>query len=126
MSILTLNCGSSSVKYAVFDPATGSFTCRGLVDRVGQSTAKLKHKGGTNGESVSERTCPDHTAAVAWVLEVLTGGPSPALRDRSLIRAVGHRVVHGGEKFARSAKITEEMLGVVEQLSELAPLHNPP
>jgi acetate kinase len=125
MSILTLNCGSSSVKYAVYDPISKAFSCRGLVDRVGQPGSVLKHK--QNGtESQVARDCADHAQAVGLVLEVLTQGANPPLKDKSLIRAVGHRVVHGGEKFARSAKITEEMLSVVEQLSLLAPLHNPP
>jgi len=125
MSILTLNCGSSSVKYAFYDPGRRAFVCRGLVDRVGQPGSVLKHK--QDGEETRvEQACADHAAAVALVLATLTQGATPAIRDATFIRAVGHRVVHGGETFARSARITPEMLRTVEELSSLAPLHNPP
>ncbi len=125
MSVLTLNCGSSSVKYSLYQPESASFLCRGIVERVAQEGAVLKHRQGGQ-ESRAERPCPDHGAAVAWVLEVLTQGTGAALADLSALRAVGHRVVHGGERFARSARISPEMLAAVEELSSLAPLHNPP
>jgi len=102
MTVLTLNCGSSSVKYSVFDTQNQAFSCRGVVERVG------------------EKDCPDHTAAVGLVLKTLTDGEVPK------IRAVGHRVVHGGEKFKTSARVTPELIRVVEEVAELAPLHNPP
>ena len=125
MSILTLNCGSSSVKYSVWDPDTGAFTCRGIVERVGTDRTKLTHKAGDQRQ-VIERGCADHTAAVQLVIEVLTEGDDSPLADLAAIRAVGHRVVHGGEAFARSAQVTPELIAAVEDVAALAPLHNPP
>jgi acetate kinase len=99
MSVLTLNCGSSSVKYSVYDEDRREFVCRGVVERVGG------------------KDCPNHTAAVERVLKTVS---------KENIRAVGHRVVHGGEKFQKSARVTPELIQAVEEVAELAPLHNPP
>jgi acetate kinase len=123
MSVLTLNCGSSSVKYAVFDEQ--ELVCRGIVERVGGDGSRLKHLQDEK-ETLVERPCPDHTRAVRLVLEVLTKGDDSPLHDMTAIEAVGHRVVHGGEKFACSARITDDLLQAVEEVAELAPLHNPP
>ncbi len=125
MSILTFNCGSSSVKYAVWESNTKKFACQGIVERVGSAQSRLTHESGGE-ETVIERACPDHTRAVGLVLHVLTEGDDSPLADRGAIQAVGHRVVHGGEKFARSARVTRELLRAVEEVAELAPLHNPP
>jgi acetate kinase len=125
MSILTLNCGSSSVKYALYVPSIKAFACRGLVERVGLPGTVLKHAVGT-AELTLARDCPDHTAAVDLVLDILTHDHSPVISDRRQIQAVGHRTVHGGEHFATSALVTSEMISTLEQLSVLAPLHNPP
>ncbi len=99
MSVLTLNCGSSSVKYSVYDQERREFVSRGVIERVGG------------------KDCPDHTAAVKRVLKDV---------PKENIRAVGHRVVHGGENFKRSARVTPELIATVEEVAELAPLHNPP
>ena len=99
MSVLTLNCGSSSVKYSVYDQERKKFVSRGKIERVGGAD------------------CPDHTVAVERVLKSVS---------REDIRAVGHRVVHGGEKFKKSARVTPELIKAVEEVAELAPLHNPP
>ncbi|MBW1808123.1 MAG: acetate kinase [Deltaproteobacteria bacterium] len=125
MSILTLNCGSSSLKYSVFDTVQGTFICRGLVERIGDRGSRLTQHYAQN-ETCLERDCPDHSAAVQLVLGVLTEDHDSPLADMNSIKAVGHRVVHGGEKFARSAKVTQELIRAVEQVAELAPLHNPP
>ncbi|HUU01864.1 MAG TPA: acetate kinase [Myxococcota bacterium] len=119
MSILTLNCGSSSVKYSLFDTRGHDFTCRGLVERVGMGKSFLRQQY-AGRETRIDRDCRDHAAAVGLVLDILTTG------EDSPIRAVGHRVVHGGEEFAASALVTPEMLSTVERVAELAPLHNPP
>jgi acetate kinase len=116
MSVLTLNCGSSSVKYSVYDEDHKAFVCRGVVERVGQKGGRLKHRDGEQ-ERITEQDCPDHAAAVELVLKIL---------PQENIRAVGHRVVHGGEKFSKSARVTPELIRVVEEVAELAPLHNPP
>jgi acetate kinase len=99
MSVLTLNCGSSSVKYSVYDEEQKKFVSRGAIERVGGPD------------------CPDHTVAVERVLQAI---------PKEDIRAVGHRVVHGGEKFRKSAPVTPELIKTVEEVAELAPLHNPP
>jgi len=99
MSVLTLNCGSSSVKYSVYDEDRREFVRRGVIERVGG------------------KDCPDHTAAVKRVLKIVAN---------ENVRAVGHRVVHGGEKFKKSARVTPELIKTVEAVAELAPLHNPP
>lgn len=125
MSILTLNCGSSSVKYALYVPSFKTFACRGVVERVGIPGTILRHSA-ADLQLTLARDCSDHVAAVDLVLDTLTNGQSPAIRDRREIQAVGHRTVHGGEHFASSALITAEMIGTLEQLSVLAPLHNPP
>ena len=125
MSILTLNCGSSSVKYAVWEPGADDFLCRGIVERVGQAGSKLTHKQAGQKKEI-DRACADHTAAVGLVLAVLTEGSDSPVPDVSAIEAVGHRVVHGGESFARSARITSELIEAVEKVADLAPLHNPP
>ena len=125
MSILTLNCGSSSVKFSVFDSKQGDFICRGLVERVGSEESFLKLKQGER-ELRLEEACPDHTAAVGLVLRVLTEGADSPVPDLANLRAVGHRTVHGGEKFAGSAKVTPQLINALEELSVLAPLHNPP
>jgi len=125
MVILTLNCGSSSIKYSVYDAAAKRFACKGLVDRVGLNCSTLNHA--VDGGVVKlEKSCPDHHAAVEMVLEVLCEGKDAVLKDSAQIKGVGHRVVHGGEKFHRSALVTSDLLKAVEEVSELAPLHNPP
>jgi acetate kinase len=125
MSVLTFNCGSSSVKYSVFDDQERAFVCRGIVERVGASGSRLKHHHGEKDLTLEE-DCPDHTSAVRLVLKVLTEGDDSVLADMTVIQAVGHRVVHGGERFASSARITDSLIRAVEEVAELAPLHNPP
>jgi acetate kinase len=125
MSIFTLNCGSSSVKYSIFDTREHDFTCRGLVERVGMGQGSLRQQY-AGRETRIDHDCRDHAAAVGLVLEVLTASNDSPVADKGAIRAVGHRVVHGGEEFAKSALVTPEMLKTVERLAELAPLHNPP
>ena len=126
MLILTLNCGSSSVKYALYDTTATSFVCQGIVERIGISGGFIRHKIEGDLEVRIERNCPDHTEAVSFVFEILTTGDGAVVSDKTRIAAVGHRVVHGGEKFAHSARITTELIQAVEAVAELAPLHNPP
>jgi len=129
MKILVINCGSSSVKYELFEMPEGKSLARGLVDRVGvrtsePSTISIRTQEGKG--SVREVQARDHKQAVGLVLEALStanGGVISSSRD---IAAVGHRVVHGGERFTASALINVEVISAVEACSELAPLHNPP
>ena len=122
MNILTLNCGSSSVKYSVFQVEDKKFLCRGIVERVGNDSL-VKHK--ANDVTTSfQQSCKDHQQAVALVLDVLTVGEQ-AVVEKESIHAVGHRVVHGGERFSHSERITPALIQAVEEVAHLAPLHNP-
>jgi len=126
MIILTLNCGSSSVKYALYDTEGSEFICSGVVERVGIPDGFIRHQVREEQEVRIERDCSDHTEAVGFVFDMLTGGEMAVMEDKAKIEAVGHRVVHGGEKFADSARVTPELIRAVEEVAELAPLHNPP
>ena len=119
--ILLLNCGSSSMKYQLFDPETQSPLAVGIVERIGQDVGKLKHE--VDGqEFVEEQPFPDHTASFAAVVAAF-GKHGPSLDG---VRAVGHRTVHGGSTFQESTLITDEVIAKLVELQALAPLHNPP
>jgi len=123
--VLVVNCGSSSIKYQVFDMETEKVLARGLVDRVGIPGTVLKHQ--RNGdETVIEKDLPDHTEGMKLVLETLTHPEYGVIKDLSEIKAVGHRVVHGGETFAESVLIDDEVKRVIRECFDIAPLHNPP
>ncbi|KAF0221419.1 MAG: acetate [Geobacteraceae bacterium] len=126
MSILTLNCRSSSVRYQLFDQEKKEVLARGMVERVeiGDSYITLEAPGRVNCRKESD--CPDHRAAVALILQTLTDGEVGILPDAGPIMAVGHRVVHGGENFTRSSLIDDRVLAAVKAVEELAPLHNAP
>jgi acetate kinase len=119
--VLVLNCGSSSIKYQLIDVADGS-VARGLVERIGEASGHLHHEG-PDGEVDRDEVIADHEAGLAAVLAVFddTGA---SLTD-SDVAAVGHRVVHGGVRFAEPVLITDEVVQTIEALSDLAPLHNP-
>ena len=125
MVILTLNCGSSSVKYQVFDWAAQSILANGIVERVTQSGSVICHKVPGRAEHTQTRECPTHTLAIGLILNTITGAETGVIKDMSEIRAVGHRMVHGGSKFARSCMIDDEFLATFKSLNDLAPLHNP-
>lgn len=125
MYILTLNCGSSSVKYSVMDTGSREFIAKGIVERVGIGKSFIMHRHGDMHVKI-ERDCQDHVAAIKLIIEMLTGREHGVLRDMSEIRAVGHRVVHGGESFKKSALVTEKMMETIRSVASLAPLHNPP
>ena len=119
--ILLLNCGSSSMKYQLFDPETQSPLAVGIVERIGQDVGKLKHETGGQ-EFVEEQPFPDYTASFAAVVAAF-GKYGPSLDG---VRAVGHRTVHGGSTFQESTLITDEVIAKLVELQALAPLHNPP
>jgi acetate kinase len=124
MKVLTLNCGSSSVKYALFDMPGNQKLCHGLVDRVGLAGSFIEHvKLGTLYTHHQE--CPTHAAALKLVIQFLTDPERGVVRSLPEIRAVGHRVVHGGENFAKPVFIDGSVIKAIEEHSELAPLHNP-
>ncbi|MDO5084392.1 acetate kinase [Arachnia propionica] len=119
--ILLLNCGSSSMKYQLFDAEAGEPLSSGIVERIGQEQGNLVHK--VDGEEFqTQQPFPDHTAAFTGVIdEFTTHGPS-----LDHVVAVGHRTVHGGSTFRESTLITDEVIAKLTELSDLAPLHNPP
>lgn len=124
MNILVINCGSSSLKYQLIDMTNENVLCKGLVERIGIEGSVLTHK--INDEKfVVEEEMKDHKKALQLVLEQLLHEEHGAIKSLEEISAVGHRVVHGGEKFNDSVVVNEEVLKEIEACIELAPLHNP-
>ena len=124
MNVLVINCGSSSLKYQLIDSQTEAVLAKGLCERIGIDGRLVYEKTGCDKE-VTEAAMPTHKQAIQLVLEALVNPTTGAIADLSAIDAVGHRVVHGGEKFATSTVLTEEVIAVIEECNDLAPLHNP-
>jgi acetate kinase len=125
MVILTLNCGSSSVKYQVYDWDSKDVLATGIIERVTQSGSSITHKARGKSDYVVAHECPTHTVAIQLILNTLVDPEVGVISDMSMIKAVGHRMVHGGSSFARSTIINEEFLATFRELTDLAPLHNP-
>ena len=126
MKILVLNCGSSSLKYQLIDMENEAVLCIGLVERIGiEGSILTQKKDGVEGKYVKEQPMKGHQDAIKLVLEGVLDSTYGGVKDMAEIDAVGHRVVHGGEKFASSVIITEEVEEAMRKCSELAPLHNP-
>ena len=125
MKILVLNCGSSSIKYKLFDMASGNVMAQGGIEKIGLPGAFLKLTDKDGKKVVLEKAIPEHQAGIQFILSVLTDANYGCINDYREIDAVGHRVVHGGEKFASSVLLTKEVLDKVAECSDLAPLHNP-
>lgn len=125
MKILVLNSGSSSLKYQVIDMETEKMLAKGYFERIGQSNSFLTHK--VDGvKHKFEHEARNHEQAISFVLSRLTNNHYGVMESLEELGAIGHRVVHGGEKFTSSVLITEEVIKEIKQCSELAPLHNPP
>lgn len=124
MNVFVVNCGSSSLKYQLINSDTEEVIAKGLCERIGID-GRLTHKPTGKDSVVKDVAMPDHKQAVSYVLEALTDEVSGVIKDLSEIDAVGHRIVHGGEKFASSVRITGEVLEAIEECNDLAPLHNP-
>lgn len=125
MKILVLNCGSSSLKYQLFDMENEAVLAKGLCERIGIEGSKLKHQPAGKDDVVFEDYLEDHDVAVKKVMEALTNPEHGVVKSMKEINAVGHRVVHGGEYFAGSVIIDDAVKEALEKCSELAPLHNP-
>lgn len=125
MKVLVINCGSSSLKYQLIDSDTQEVQAKGLCERIGIEGSAIVHQPGSAPKVKTEADMPDHTAAVRLVLEKLTDASVGVIGSLDEIDAVGHRIVHGGEKFAGSVVITDEVIKEIEKCSDLAPLHNP-
>ncbi|NWF49215.1 MAG: acetate kinase [Ignavibacteriaceae bacterium] len=126
MKVLVLNCGSSSIKYQFFDTVEKKALAKGLVDRIGMTGAVLTHKRFNDDEIKIVGEILDHTVAIEYVLGVMLSKNHGVIDKKEEIEAVGHRVVHGGESFSGSVLISEEVINVLQENIELAPLHNPP
>ena len=124
MKVLVINCGSSSLKYQLIDSDTEEALAVGLCERIGID-GRLNHTPAGKEKVVIEKDMPNHEVAVQMVLDELTDADYGVIKDLSEIDAVGHRVVHGGEKFTSSVVIDEEVIAGVEECNPLAPLHNP-
>jgi acetate kinase len=125
MKILVLNCGSSSVKYQLIDIEKTYVLAKGMVSRIGMSGAMVSHKPHDRPEVTVSGEILDHIMAVEYVIAMLLSPNHGVIRDKLEIEAVGHRVVHGGEKFPDSVLIDSEVMQVLRECIELAPLHNP-
>ncbi len=126
MKVLVLNCGSSSIKYQFIDTETETALARGMVERIGMTGAVLSHTR-YDGDSIKiAGEILDHKMAVEYVLGVMLSKNHGVIDDKEDIEAVGHRVVHGGETFSGSVLITDDVVKVLQDNIELAPLHNPP
>ena len=125
MKILVLNCGSSSIKYALYDMDTKEVMTSGGAERVGLDGAFVKVKLANGEKKQIMHDIPEHTEGVKFIFSLLTDPEIGVIKDLKEIDAVGHRMVHGGEKFNKSVLLTDEVLKVFEECSDLAPLHNP-
>ena len=126
MKIIVINCGSSSIKYQLFDLTTKEILARGQVEKIGLHGSFIKHERNDGDKVTLEGEIVDHQAGIEYMLGILTSKQRGSLKNFEEIDAVGHRVVHGGEKFHDSTLITEEVIKEVEECIDLAPLHNPP
>lgn len=124
MKILVINCGSSSLKYQLFDMDNEEVLVKGLVERIGIDGSRLKQEKGDD-EYIIEEDMKDHTEAVKHVFDAITDKENGVISDLSEIDAVGHRFVHGGEKITKSVVIDDEVKEAVREYSKFAPLHNP-
>jgi acetate kinase len=126
VKVLVVNCGSSSLKYQLFDMTDESVLAKGLVERIGIEGSVLKHEPAGKDKVVINADIKNHSIAIKMVTEALTDKNHGVITDMIEISAVGHRVVHGAEKFASSVLITPEVMQALEECIEMAPLHNPP
>ena len=125
MKILVINCGSSSLKYQLIDMEHETVLAKGLCERIGIEGSSLTHKPAGKESCVIEKAMPDHKVAVQMVLDVLVDSVHGVISDVSEITAVGHRVVHGGQKYVGSVVVDENVIKAIDECADFAPLHNP-
>ncbi|MDD3840584.1 MAG: acetate kinase [Clostridia bacterium] len=126
MNILVINCGSSSLKYQLIDIEDETVIAKGNVERIGIEDSSIKHTVSGQDEIIIQKNIKDHKQAVHEMLNMLTDERYGVIKSLEEISAVGHRTVHGGERFSGAVKIDEKVLETMKECSELAPLHNPP
>lgn len=124
MNVLVINCGSSSLKFQLINADTEAVLAKGLCERI-SIDGRLTYQPAGGTKVTTEKAMPTHTEAIQFVIEALTNADTGVVKSLDEIGAVGHRVVHGGEKFATSTVITKDVLKAIEECNELAPLHNP-
>ena len=124
MNVLVINCGSSSLKFQLINAETEDVLAKGICERIGID-GRLTYQPAGGEKEKSDKPMPTHTEAIQYVIEALTDPEKGVVKSLDEIGAVGHRIVHGGEKFASSVVITDEVKKAVEECNELAPLHNP-
>ena len=124
MNVLVINCGSSSLKYQLIDSETEAVLAKGLCERIGIDGRLVYQKTGLDKE-ITEAPMPTHKQAIQMVLDALVNPKTGAIKSLTEVDAVGHRVVHGGEKFSEAALVNDEVIKAVEECNDLAPLHNP-
>lgn len=125
MNILVINCGSSSLKYQLINMDDESVLAKGLVERIGIEGSQLTHKPAGKDEYVVKQAIPDHKVAVQLVLDALADPQHGVIKDASEIYAIGHRVLHGGEKYQASIVVNDDVKKVIRECFDLGPLHNP-
>ena len=125
MNVLVINCGSSSLKYQFINSDTEEVMAKGLCERIGIDGSQITYQPKGGDKEVTVTPMPDHTVAVQLVIDMLTNDKTGVVKSLSDIDAVGHRIVHGGEKFASSVVINDEVVKAIEECNDLAPLHNP-
>ena len=125
MKILVLNCGSSSIKYKLFDMSNSTVIAQGGIEKIGLQGSFLKLTLPNGEKKVLEKDIPEHTVGIEFILDTLTSVEYGAIKSLDEINAVGHRMVHGGEKFSKSVLLNQEVLDAFTACNDLAPLHNP-
>ena len=126
MKIFVVNCGSSSIKYQLINMENETVLAKGMVERIGMEGSLLKHTPTGKYTVDLPEDIPDHAVGIKMIINALVNPEYGVITDMSDIDAVGHRVVHGGERFADSVLITQDVLKKIEACAEIAPLHNPP
>lgn len=126
MKVLVINAGSSSLKYQLYDMADQSVLAKGLVERIGIEGSVLTHRPEGKDKHVVMTPMPDHKVAISLVLEALVDPVVGVIKNINEINAVGHRIVHGGEKYSKSVLLDDALMEELKEVSKLAPLHNPP
>ena len=125
MNILVINCGSSSLKFQLIDSESEKCIAKGICERIGIDGSRIVYTPAGGEKEITEAPMADHTDAIRLVLEALMNDKTGVVKSLDEISAVGHRIVHGGEKFSESVVITDEVMEAVEECNDLAPLHNP-
>lgn len=125
MNILVINCGSSSLKFQLINSETEAVLAKGICERIGIEASRIVYQPAGGAKEVTESPMPNHTQAIQLVLDALINGKTGVVKILDEISAVGHRLVHGGERFACSTIITDEVLEAIKECNDLAPLHNP-